>query len=228
MQIKGDPLVTEDYRIRYMVTGEYVNPWTITEEEMDIGDVIHSLSLTNRWRGNTVYPFPVLLHQIMCFDLALNDGVEDIQILKTILEHDNHETYIGDMALPIKIEMYKKFPEYKELDDKLMRMWANKRGLNFPHGEVCDKYDRKALELDYKFLHLLDKEEAQYSWLFTKYYWPFTLNSTQEIKGKFNYPLDYQKLRLTYLWIVTLFDRYNLEEIKNKMYYFWRDNRIYN
>ena len=218
MHLENTPLTT-----MRMYSGEYINPWTMTQEYMRLKDVVHSLTLKNRWNGNTTISVPVLLHQVWCVIFALEDGITDRKLLKTILEHDCHEAYMGDMPYPIKIDLYEKFPEYKELDEKLMKLWAEKENLYYPHGEICDKYDILSRDREYQTFLLTPLEDIGNDPFFRKYYYPFTLNSyaKDNVYPLGEYPLWLSFVKDSFLTIRRqLNDGTSIDKIKYELLHF--------
>lgn len=54
------------------VTGKELDIFAITEEDVDITDIIHALSLINRYNGHTKFPYTVAQHSVYVLNLNIN------------------------------------------------------------------------------------------------------------------------------------------------------------
>ena len=148
------------------------------DEDIDIDDAAHALSLLCRFNGHTPEFYSVAQHSIyvsmMCSDENALSG----------LLHDLPEAYIGDMATPLKRQMSafnqveskiwdavstkfglpkKMAPEIKEADKKAFRMeWAYLMGGTNPDGEKFivskEEFNKKTpAEVQDEFIKLFHK-----------------------------------------------------------------------
>jgi 5'-deoxynucleotidase YfbR-like HD superfamily hydrolase len=76
---------------------------------IDIADIAHALSITNRFGGHSRFPYSVARHSVLCSQQA-PDGYK----LQALL-HDATEAYISDIITPVKLM----FPEYCELENRI-------------------------------------------------------------------------------------------------------------
>ena len=78
--------------------------------DVNIGDVIWSLSRQRRYNGNTKRDWTVAQHSLLCLDIVLEDLLDDDGGLSPrgaeralmTLWHDAAEAYLGDIILPVK------------------------------------------------------------------------------------------------------------------------------
>ena len=84
-----------------MVSGRKVDVLDLQETDVDIADIAHSLSLTNRYNGNTRHPTNVARHSLVVAQLV-SHATDDPVVVAAALMHDAAEAYIGDMIRPLK------------------------------------------------------------------------------------------------------------------------------
>ena len=106
-------------------TGKQFWPMSCREEDIDIKDIAHALSLVNRYQGHTKFPFSVAQHCLLGLliinRLIISDDKRNIDFdfnrdfKKAWMLHDASEAYICDLARPIK----RFFPEYKNVEEDL-------------------------------------------------------------------------------------------------------------
>lgn len=77
-------------------SGKPVFPLDMTEEDIDIETIAHSLSLQNRYLGHTLFPYSVAQHSYY-----MSFKVPPYLALEALL-HDASEAYCGDMIRPLK------------------------------------------------------------------------------------------------------------------------------
>ena len=76
--------------------------------ELTIPDIARGLAYTNRFHGQTVYPYSVAAHSVNVAMWLLADfpNREDaLEAAKFGLLHDASEAYLGDVAKPVKREL---------------------------------------------------------------------------------------------------------------------------
>jgi hypothetical protein len=77
-------------------TGKQVNPLDMRPEDIDVKDIAHALSLTNRFTGHTILPYSVAQHSVLVANLC-----EPENQLWGLL-HDAPEAYFADISRPVK------------------------------------------------------------------------------------------------------------------------------
>lgn len=105
---KGDWLIT--------FTGKRFYPLDPREEDIDIVDIAHSLSLLNRFNGHTEFPYSVAQHSIKVSYLV------DPQFALDGLLHDATETYVNDLPRPLK----RNLQDYRAVEDGIHEIISSK------------------------------------------------------------------------------------------------------
>lgn len=81
-------------------TGRYIDLNLMRPSDVDLEDVISSLSRMVRFDGHGERePLSVLQHSLLVLDLLIDEG-NFTQLLGLV--HDAHEAYIGDIGTPVK------------------------------------------------------------------------------------------------------------------------------
>lgn len=93
-------------------TGRRFYPFNPHPEDIDIMDIAHALSMQCRFSGHLIQFYSVAQHSCSAHDLI---AAASPRAKFWALMHDSTETYIGDMASPIKWF----FPDYSEMEDLL-------------------------------------------------------------------------------------------------------------
>jgi hypothetical protein len=101
-------------------------------------DIIHSLSLVNRFNGAALFPYSVAQHSLHVASL-LPAGLR----LEGLL-HDAAEAYIGDMVSPLKQVM----PEYKQVEARINAVVAEVFGLAYPEPAAVKQADLAVLSAE--------------------------------------------------------------------------------
>jgi 5'-deoxynucleotidase YfbR-like HD superfamily hydrolase len=81
--------------------GAFIGPLDAEPGDIDIADIAHGLSLTNRFGGATMEPYSVAQHCVIMSKL-----VEEDFAMQALL-HDAHEYIIGDIVTPTKLALGK-------------------------------------------------------------------------------------------------------------------------
>lgn len=145
-------------------TGLYMNVFEPTLDMICIEDIAHSLSYQCRFGGHLPTFYSVAQHSLNCMYLT-----DDTQLKMAALLHDASEAYLLDIPSPIK----KRLPNYKEIEDRLMNLIAEKFGFVYPLQEEIKKIDKIMLELEWDNLML---KKSTYS---------FNIYSEHETKNTF-------------------------------------------
>lgn len=125
-------------------TGIYMNVFEPTIDMICIEDIAHALSNQCRFGGHLPEFYSVAQHSLLCSQL-----VSDKYKLQALL-HDASEAYLLDIPSPIK----RSLSNYKEIEDKLMLLIAEKFGFNYPLEKPVKNIDKKLLELEWNTLML--------------------------------------------------------------------------
>lgn len=102
-------------------TGKRFNFLNPKEEDLDILDIAHSLSMQCRYTGHSNIFYSVAEHSVAVSDY-LFVAYKDKQLALAGLLHDAAEAYLSDIASPIKQYL----TGYQELEDNLNKAIASK------------------------------------------------------------------------------------------------------
>lgn len=135
-------------------SGLYMNVFEPTEDMICIEDIAHGLSNICRFAGHTPQFYSVAQHSVLCARQAPKDY--KLQALM----HDASEAYLLDMPRPIK----RRLPEYKRIEDNLMRVIAQKFNIPYPLDSVIKKVDMDMLQHEYDSMMKDDRNGKVYYW----------------------------------------------------------------
>lgn len=151
-------------------TGIYVDVLNPKLEQFCIEDIAHSLSQYPRFGGHLPRFYSVAEHSINCCYAVRNEG-ETRENIFSALMHDCSEAYLGDITNPVKSEL----KEYKDLEEKYMRLLSEKFGFYYSELTGLSNYikqiDKQFLEFEFEnfFLKELnskrDMEEVESEFL---------------------------------------------------------------
>ena len=125
-------------------TGIYMNVFEPTFEMICIEDIAHALSNQCRFGGHLPYYYSVAQHSIV-----MSDKMHESHKLAALL-HDASEAYLLDIPRPIK----QRLTNYKEIEDKLMALIAEKFGFKYPLHEKVKEVDEYMLQWEWSTLML--------------------------------------------------------------------------
>lgn len=117
------------------------------ENEIDIEDIAHSLSMQCRFNGHSRDFYSVAQHSCEVCDLIFAETRSKELALWGLL-HDAAEAYLSDIPKPIK----KYLNGYKEAEDALLKKIIKKYGLSWPQPEIVSKYDIVMLLTEHEWL----------------------------------------------------------------------------
>lgn len=110
--------------------------------EIDIKDIIHSLSIVPRYNGHTPKPYYVLQHVCICHD----HGPEKYR--KELLGHDYTEYVMQDVPAPLK----QLIPQYKAIEVRLEKLLAKKFDMEYPYPPEVKEIDLTVLATEIRDL----------------------------------------------------------------------------
>ncbi|MDX3913802.1 MAG: hypothetical protein QHC79_09700 [Pseudosphingobacterium sp.] len=122
-------------------TGKFINVQSPKLDDIVIDDIAHGLSHTCRFGGHTIEFYSVAQHCVEMADFVIRTYPDDKVLQLAALLHDASEAYLGDMPSPIKAIL----PDYKRLENILMRAIAFKFGFSFPLDTTIKQVDEMAL-----------------------------------------------------------------------------------
>lgn len=125
-------------------SGIYMNIFEPTLDMINIEDIAHALSMQCRFGGHIPKFYSVAQHSVMC-----SRNVNKKYKLAALM-HDASEAYILDIPTPIKSRL----TNYKDIEDKLMRLIAEKYNFNYPINNIIKNIDKKMLKFEFQHLML--------------------------------------------------------------------------
>jgi len=125
-------------------TGKYFDPFNPDPEMICIEDIAHALSHQCRFGGHLPEFYSVAEH---CYHVS--NAVPAEHRLAGLL-HDASEAYLLDIPRPLKSRL----TNYKEVEDKLMRVIAQKFGFEYPLHESVKKADETLLVWEWEQLFI--------------------------------------------------------------------------
>lgn len=125
-------------------SGIYFNILEPTLDMIDINDIAHALSHQCRFGGHIQKFYSVAQHCVMAATYV------PPPLKRATLLHDASEAYLLDIPKPIKPHLN----NYEELEDKLMRLIAEKFKFQYPLTDEVKSIDKQMLEMEWRFLML--------------------------------------------------------------------------
>jgi hypothetical protein len=125
-------------------TGKYINPCEPDESLIIIEDIAHALSMQPRFGGHLPVFYSVAQH---CVQVCWTVWPE---IRLSALLHDASEAYLIDVPRPVKEQL----SNYREIEDRLMRVIAEKFGFEWPLREAVKVADEGHLKIEWECLML--------------------------------------------------------------------------
>jgi hypothetical protein len=122
-------------------SGKYIDPLNPNPDLICIEDIAHSLSMQCRFGGHTRQFYSVAQHSVMCA-LKLPDELKLAGLL-----HDASEAYLMDIPSPVK----RRLTNYKEIENNLMKVIADKFGFAWPLDQRVHEIDREELQLEWDY-----------------------------------------------------------------------------
>lgn len=126
-------------------SGIYMNVFEPTIEMICIEDIAHSLTYQCRFGGHLPVFYSVAQHSLNCSYL-----VDNPQLKLAALLHDASEAYLLDIPRPIK----QRLANYKEIEEGLMILIAEKFDFAYPLQKEIKKVDETMLQVEWDYLML--------------------------------------------------------------------------
>ncbi|MEO1208369.1 MAG: hypothetical protein AAFX78_02405 [Cyanobacteria bacterium J06638_20] len=92
-------------------SGQQFDPFSFTNEQINVLDVAHALSMICRFGGHTKRFYSVAEHAIILHDYAMQHNFGP-RLAYEVLHHDDPEYVLGDKVRPLKGRM----PEYERIE----------------------------------------------------------------------------------------------------------------
>lgn len=123
-------------------TGKVFDLAILDPDSIDIEDIAHGLAYAPRFAGQLERFYSVAQHSYFAY---LNAAPEN---KLAALLHDASEAYIGDMPSPFK----KMMPDYRMIEENLMKAIVNKFGLSWPLPEEVKEVDKYMFQVEWNGL----------------------------------------------------------------------------
>ncbi len=117
-------------------SGGGFNPLEPDPASIHIEDIAHALSNQCRFAGHVRDFYSVAQHSVLCCRQVLPPESQ-----LAMLMHDASEAYLVDLPRPLKAA----FPQYAEIEDRLMEVIAGKYGFQWPMTEAMKLIDNRML-----------------------------------------------------------------------------------
>jgi uncharacterized protein len=123
-------------------TGRYINVFDPQPDCISIIDIAHALSHQCRFGGHVPYFYSVAQHSMAVAACC------SVKNKLAGLLHDATEAYLCDIPKPIKRHL----PDYKKVEELLMRAIALRYGFQYPFHDEIKMYDKIILEKEHNEL----------------------------------------------------------------------------
>lgn len=120
-------------------SGKYFNFIDTDVDMIDIEDIAHSLSMQCRFGGHLPRFYSIAQHSVLCSQI-----IEPKYALEALL-HDASEAYLMDIPTPLKNLL----PEYKVMEDRLMKTISEKYSFEYPLNKSVKEVDSKMLNIEF-------------------------------------------------------------------------------
>ena len=96
-------------------SGRRIDLENIGPDDINIGDIAHSLAMIPRFAGNTSRPYTVAEHSLMVMQMVEAMGHGPLICLQALL-HDATEAFLGDIPSPVKVLV----PEIRDFETQVL------------------------------------------------------------------------------------------------------------
>lgn len=124
------------------ISGKIFHLFNPSEDEVEIEDIAHALSMTCRFNCHIPVFYSVASHSFIGSKLIAK-GYE-----KEFIGHDFAEAYTGDCITPIK----RRLIEWGPLEQTIEKVIASKFGFPFPMTKECKDMDNLMFRMEYAYL----------------------------------------------------------------------------
>ncbi len=131
-------------------TGRVVDPLNLTPDKVNIVDIAHSLALQCRFTGHVRFHYGVGQHSWLGALYARVLGMPK-RVQRAVLLHDGSETYVADLARPVK-HAAGLGEAYRAVEDDVQRVVAARFGIKFPFVEDVHLIDNAMLAAEQRDL----------------------------------------------------------------------------
>lgn len=143
----------------FTYTGKEIDYNNINSGDIDIDDIVPSITRINRFLGHTFRPYSVGEHTLMCYFLSRKLNLSPrMQML--VLAHDFAEAYCGDVNTDLKNLV----PKFREIEDEFDQAIYSYIGIRPPAEEeqyIIDSIDLTMLVIEMRDLTMCNWWEKQ-------------------------------------------------------------------
>ena len=136
-------------------TQKCFDPMQIQEDDIDIRDIAHALSLICRGNGHIPYFYSVGQHSINAF-LEAKERNHSKNVQLACLLHDASEAYLNDCIRPIKRHL----PDYQAIENNILHTIFSKYKIQLTKEEQLQVKTIDNALLQYDLNHLLHQETS--------------------------------------------------------------------
>lgn len=142
--------------MRYMTTatGKHFYPMNPNQQDIDLEDIAHALSLICRANGHFRHFYSVAQHSIACAEEAIARGYAWEVILGCLL-HDASEAYLSDVTRAVKKELLQYLAAEEALQNAIREHFIGRALTRDERKQVCEIDD---LMLSAEFHQLMPEE----------------------------------------------------------------------
>lgn len=145
-----------------VANGRVIDPLDPSPDAIFIEDIVHSLANQCRYGGHTRSFYSVAQHSVLA-SMYVEAGYEFDALM-----HDTSEAYLVDVPSPLKYALFG--DAYRETENKLMTVIAEKYGFNWPTPEAVAYVDNALLRTEVRDLLVpvenLPDEDLWSPWFF--------------------------------------------------------------
>lgn len=139
----------KDWMMTY--TGRQVWPLHMTDDDVNIDDIAHSLALQCRFNGMVSDFYSVAEHCLLISQWLEANGY-DVQTQLTGLLHDANEAYLSDMIRPIKNALGPAYEPFRKAGATIDEIIARKYGSTHPFPHAVHEADSRIINDEKQFL----------------------------------------------------------------------------
>ena len=132
--------ITPEAKASYSITwtGKRFHPFDPDPADICIEDIARGLSAIPRFCGQTNVRYSVAWHSLLMV------GEVPIELRLWALLHDSSEAYLNDVPSPVK----KFLPDYKAVEELVMRAVAERFGLSWPMPDEIHAADERCIAIE--------------------------------------------------------------------------------
>jgi len=155
-------------------SGVYIDPFNPNPDAILIEDIAHALAHQPRFGGHLPTFYSVAQHSVQVSVMA--PELRDVKM--QALMHDASEAYLIDIPRPIKHRL----SNYKETEEKLMIVIAQKFGFDYPLSKEVKEFDEYALQFEWDTMMIGHRKDFSWSPMIAKSHFLRTFRLINEMQ----------------------------------------------